>query len=86
MYAKQPKKMIAFNILDILRKYSDEEHRLSQRDIAEILENEYSMTVDRKAIKRNLMNLLEFGYELEYSETVRMVPVTDKATGEVRME
>jgi hypothetical protein len=26
--------------------------------------------VDRKAIKRNLMNLLDFGYEIEYSETV----------------
>jgi len=86
MPAKQHKKLLIMNILDILRKYSDEDHRLSQRDIAEILENEYNMTADRKAIKRNLMNLLEFGYELEYSETIRMVPVTDKATGEVRME
>ena len=28
------------NILDILRKYSDEEHRLSQKDITEILKTE----------------------------------------------
>ena len=31
------------------------------------------MKADRKAIKRNLMNLIEFGYEIEYSEALRMV-------------
>lgn len=72
MYTKQPKRNIILNILDILRKYTDENHRLSQRDIAEILKNEYEMTVDRKAIKRNLMNLIECGYDIEYSESVRM--------------
>ena len=39
----------------------------------EILETEYDMKADRKAIKRNLMNLIEFGYEIEYSEALRMV-------------
>jgi len=59
------------NILDILKRYTDENHRLSQKEIADILEKEYNMKVDRKAIKRNLMNLIDFGYELEYSESVR---------------
>lgn len=86
MCAQQPKKLIIFNILDILRKYSDEDHRLSQRDIEEILKTEYGMSVERKAIKRNLMDLIEFGYELEYSETMRMIPVKDKQTGETRLE
>lgn len=71
MYAKQPKKLIIMNILDILRKYTDINHRLSQKEIADILENEYCMTVDRKSIKRNLMNLVEFGYEINYSESIR---------------
>ena len=71
MYATPPKKMLILNILDILRKYSDEEHRLSARDIGGKLEREYSQQADRKAIKRNLMNLIEFGYDIEYSETVR---------------
>ena len=35
MPVKQPKKLLILNILNILRKYSDEEHRLSQKDIAE---------------------------------------------------
>jgi len=71
MYTKQPKKLLIINILDILRRYSDENHRLSQKDIMDILQKEYDMTVDRKAIKRNLMNLIDFGYNLEYSENIR---------------
>ena len=81
MYAKQPKKLMIINILDILRRYTDKEHRLSQKEIAEILKNEYNMQADRKAIKRNLMNLIDFGYEIEYSETIRMTP--NAKTGEM---
>lgn len=73
--------MLIVNILSILNKYTDENHRLSQKEIVDILKNEYDMTVDRKAVKRNLMNLIDFGYEIEYSEAVRMVP--NKETGEL---
>ena len=75
-----PKKTIILNILDILRRYSDENHRLSQKDIADILRKEYGMSAERKAIRRNLLNLMDCGYEIEYSESVRMVP--NRATGE----
>ena len=71
MYTKQPKKLLIMNILDILRRYSDADHRLSQKDIIDILQTEYEMFADRKAIKRNLMNLIDFGYNLEFSESVR---------------
>lgn len=81
MHTTQPKKMLIVNILRILNKYTDENHRLSQKEIVDILKNEYDMTVDRKAVKRNLMNLIDFGYEIEYSEAVRMVP--NKETGEL---
>ena len=81
MYTKQPKKMLIINILDILRKYTDEDHRLSQKDILEILKKEYSMTADRKAVRRNILNLIDFGYEIEYSESIRMVP--NSKTGEL---
>lgn len=80
MDVKPPKKLLLFNILDILRKYTDADHRLSQKEIEDILRTEYNMVVERKAIKRNLMNLIGFGYEIEYSESVRMVP--NKKTGE----
>ena len=67
----QAKKMLIVNILDILRRYSDENHRLSQKDIVEILDNEYRMKVDRKSVKRNLMNLAASGYDISYSESIR---------------
>lgn len=81
MYTIQPKKMLILNILEILRKYTDEDHRLSQKEIVDILRTEYTMIVDRKAIKRNIMNLIDFGYDIEYSESVRMVP--NAKTGEL---
>ena len=72
MYTKQPKKLIIMNILDILKKYTDADHRLSQKEIQDILEREYEMKVDRKAIRRNLMNLIDAGYYINYSESVRI--------------
>ena len=75
------KKVLLLNILDILRRYTDEDHRLSQKEIVDILRTEYNMMVDRKAVKRNLMNLIDFGYEVEYSESVRMTP--DPRTGQM---
>ena len=79
-YTIPPKKLIIINILDILNKYTDANHRLSQRDIRQKLESEYTMKVDRKAVKRNLMNLIDFGYPIEYSETQRST--LNKKTGE----
>lgn len=81
MYTILSKKTLIISILDILKKYTDENHRLSQKDIIDILKTEYNMNVERKAIKRNLMNLIDFGYEIEYSESVRMIP--NKSTGEL---
>ena len=71
MYTLQPKKLLILNILSILRRCTDAEHRLSQKEIAKLLETEYSMKVDRKAVKRNLMDLIDCGYPISYSESVR---------------
>ncbi len=79
MSSKQPKKQLILNILDILRNYTDEDHRLSQKDIVDILRTQYNMTADRKSVKRNILDLIGLGYEIEYSEAIRMVP--NKATG-----
>ncbi|MBO1678762.1 helix-turn-helix transcriptional regulator [Bittarella massiliensis (ex Durand et al. 2017)] len=70
-YTVQPKKALIVDLLAVLQKYTDESHRLSQREIADILEREYQMKVDRRAIKRNLVNLMDSGYEIGYSERVR---------------
>lgn len=73
MNAPHPKKLLIVNILEILKRYTDESHRLSQREIETLLKTEYGMKAGRKAVKRNLMDLLEFGYEIEYTETTRRV-------------
>lgn len=68
---KQSKKLIIMNILKILKEHSDVEHPLTQKEIQNILEFEYDEKVDRKAIKRNLMNLIDFGYDINYTEKTR---------------
>ena len=61
----QPKKMIILDILNILRKHSDEDHRLSQQQIQNLIEKEYEMKVDRKTVRRNLSKLIEFGFPIK---------------------
>ena len=59
-------------ILEVLRKYSDENHRLSQGDIIARLRSEFGVTMERKAIKRNLANLQQAGFGLECDESARI--------------
>ena len=62
----QPKKVIILDILRILQKHSDKDHRLSQHDIQELLESEYGMKVDRKTISRNITTLVQCNFPIEY--------------------
>ena len=62
----QPKKMIILDILDILRKHTDEDHRLSQQQIQNLMKSEYGMKVDRKTVRRNLSKLMEYGFPIKY--------------------
>lgn len=67
----QPKKMLILYILDILQRYTDAEHTLTQNEIVEILAKEYNMKADRKSVKRNLMNLAEMDFNIQYDEIER---------------
>ena len=64
MYAAGNKKMLNMLILEILKTYSDEEHRLTQQEIIRILERDYGMECDRKTVKRNIDLLDQMGYEI----------------------
>lgn len=85
MYTLPPKKLLLLNILDILQKYTDDDNTLTQKEIQAILQREYSMKADRKSIRRNLIDLQEFGYRIEFEEKVRMIPVKDSETGESKL-
>lgn len=78
---RQAKKLSLFNTLEILKKYSDEDHRLTQAELLEHLKKDYDMEVDRRTVKSNLMDLIELGYEIESQETTRMI--RNEKTGEV---
>lgn len=68
---KQPKKMLVMQILDVLNKHSDANHRLTQQDIAGLLELEHQVKADRGTIKRNLFHLVDYGYDIEWTEVPR---------------
>ena len=65
------KKMIPLCILDILRKHTAEEHTLDQKDIIELLRKEYGLEVERKAIRSNIVKLIEMNFPISYKETER---------------
>ena len=69
---RSAKKLSIIYILKILRNWSDEDHPLSQQNILEKLKEEYGMTIDRKAVKRNLVNLQKAGYPVNSRETNRL--------------
>ena len=69
MDSLHPKKLLIVNILDILKRYTDTEHKLHQHEIIAILERDYNMTCERKAVARNLSILSEWDcYDIEYDK------------------
>lgn len=64
MYGTGTKKMLNMLILDILKEYSDSEHRLLQQDIIDLLQSNYGMECERRAIKSNVVSLQEMGYDI----------------------
>ena len=83
MPGPQPKKMLILNILQILKDYTDStnpDHKLTQKEIMEYLERDYDMVVDRKAVKRNLTDLIDAGFPIYADETHRSMK--DNKTGE----
>jgi len=81
----------AIYILNILRKYSDEEHKMSAAEIQRKIQEEYDVEIDTRTIRRNI-KLLK--YKLEYDISTREEngkgyyisrnPETDFEQGEIR--
>lgn len=59
------KQTLLFRVYQVLFEYSDESHLLTQQNIIDILEREYGLRVERKAIGRNISYLNEMGIEVE---------------------
>ena len=76
------KKMLIMNILDILKRYTDEEHKLSQKQIMDILWSDYDMAADRKTVARNLSNLMEAYESIQCRDDVARTYINKKGEKE----
>lgn len=64
MESLEPKKLALVRIFQILEKFSDSEHPIKHDKIVQLLESEYGLIVERKAVGRNISLLIEAGYEI----------------------
>lgn len=71
MSTSQSKKLVPFYIYEILRKYTDVEQTLTQKDILDKLKDEYGITVERKTLSRNIQELISLSDNVGYTETVK---------------
>lgn len=76
------KKMIMVNILDILKRYTDAEHTLSQKQIVDYLWSDYNMAADRKTVARNLTNLMEAYESIQCKDDVARTYINKKGEKE----
>lgn len=61
----EPKKLALLRILQILEDETDKEHPYTQAQIIKRLAEKYDITVERKAVGRNLSLLKEAGFGIE---------------------
>ncbi len=71
MYLQQPKKMLIVLILEALKKHTDKNHPISQKELLQLLKDEYNIEAERKSIRRNLTTLIDYGFNIEFTEIER---------------
>lgn len=67
MDSLEPKKLALIRIWQILQKYSDFKHPLTQEDIAHYLDLDYGIVIERKAIGRNISLLKDAEIEIGHT-------------------
>lgn len=78
-------------ILNVLRKYSDEEHKMYATEIAEKIKEIYNVDIDPRTVRRNI-NLLKYKFDYDISTReengegyyISRNPETDFEKGEIR--
>ncbi len=74
----EPKKLAPLRILEILKEGSDEAHPMTQTEIAERLERDFGIVLERKAVARNLQMLGDAGYAVVSCGRKRGVYLTSR--------
>ena len=68
MESRRNGKLKILYIIDILKKYSDEDHPLSAKEICSYLED-YDISAERKAIYDDIENLIFYGFDIIKTRT-----------------
>ncbi len=85
MDSLEPKKLALIRILQIFQQYSDFDHPLKQEDISDILERDYGIVIERKAIGRNISLLKEAGIAIESKRSGSYLEERDFEDSELRL-
>ncbi len=85
MDSLEHKKSALLRILQILQRYSDEKHPLKQEDMIKILNVEYGIPLERKAIGRNIQLLKDAGIEIESTRAGSWLAEREFTDAELRM-
>jgi len=85
MDSLEPKKLALIRIWQIFHHYSDCNHPLTQDDISRYLEKEYGISIERKAISRNISLLKEAGIEIETQKAGSYLAQRDFEDSELRL-
>ena len=81
----EPKKLALLRIWQILKEYSDYDHPMTQEDIADRLEKDYGIVIERKAISRNISLLKEAGIDIESRRAGSYLEYRDFEDSELHM-
>ena len=65
----EEKKTSILAVYKVLEEFSDENHPLTRTEITNLIEKQYNITIDRRALYRNIEMLINFGYDIsDYNE------------------
>jgi predicted DNA-binding transcriptional regulator YafY len=81
----EPKKMALWRIQQILFERTDADHPLKQEDIARILEIEYGIELERKAIGRHIADLKDAGVDIVQCREGSYIASRDFDDSELRL-
>lgn len=68
-------KILLLDLLQILKKHTDESHRLAQHEIIEILNRDYDTFPKRKTVKNNIEKLLRYGEGPDGNEILHTIKI-----------
>ena len=80
-----PKKLLILRILEILKEFSDSNHKLRQNEIISLLNLQYGIDCERKAVARNIEFLQQAGYDIVSDGTGTYLADRKFEPGELRL-